>query len=70
MLGVASMLVVAGCIEGFFSPMNIAEEIKLTAASGIAVLMVSYFVLGGRKKTASDSAGRPFGELMTPLPPV
>jgi uncharacterized membrane protein SpoIIM required for sporulation len=71
MLGVAAMLVVAGVIEGFFSPMPIREEIKLTAATAIAALALSYFLLAGRKKTAEPTdAKHPFGELLTPLPPV
>lgn len=71
MLGVASMLVVAGTIEGFFSPMYIPEPWKYTVSMSIGILMVSYFLLGGRKKTMdAASAKRPFGELMTPLPPV
>lgn len=69
MLGVASMLVVAGTIEGFFSPMPIREEIKFTVATCIAALLVSYFLLAGRRKIAAVNE-TPFGELLTPLPPV
>lgn len=71
MLGVAAMLVVAGCIEGFFSPLNIREEIKLTVATVEAGLALSYFILAGRGKVKEEtSAKHPFGELITPLPPV
>ncbi|MHB9025657.1 MAG: stage II sporulation protein M [Armatimonadota bacterium] len=68
MLGVAAMLVVAGLIEGFFSPRNIPEEIKLYVAGAEAVLLVAYLFFAGRRKDAEDEA--PFGTLMTPLPPV
>jgi uncharacterized membrane protein SpoIIM required for sporulation len=68
MLGVAAMLVVAGFVEGFFSPMNIAEEIKLTVALVEGGLLFSYFILAGRNTEEAQEA--PFGELMTPLPPV
>lgn len=57
-LGVASMLVVAGLIEGFFSPMNIAEEIKYLVAAVEGLLLLSYIMLAGRKTetTTADSA--------------
>ncbi|HOF88627.1 MAG TPA: stage II sporulation protein M [Armatimonadota bacterium] len=71
MLGVAAMLVVAGLIEGFFSPMVINEAIKFTVAMSLGILMVSYFLLAGRgPATDARTAQHPFGELMTPLPPV
>lgn len=53
MLGVASMLVIAGIVEGFFSPMNIAEEIKYLFAAIEAILLLSYLLLAGRKSTIS-----------------
>jgi len=68
MLGVAAMLVVAGLIEAFFSPLNIPEQIKLTVAAIEAFLMLAYFALAGRR--AKEVKETPFGELMTPIPPV
>lgn len=68
MLGVASLLVVAGLIEGFFSPMNIPEVIKFTVAGVEAVLFAAYLLFAGRR--AADEPETPFGHLMTPLPPV
>ncbi len=49
MLGVAAMLVVAGLIEGFFSPSMIGEEFKLTVAVMITALEAMYFGMAGRK---------------------
>ena len=49
MLGVAAMLVVAGTIEGFFSPRNLPEELKLITAAVEALLFFSYLALAGRK---------------------
>lgn len=68
MLGVSATLVIAGCFEGFFSPMNIPEEIKLTVASIIALFYFSYLLMAGRN--AGDEQELPFGKLMTPVPPV
>lgn len=68
MLGVAAMLVMAGIIEAFFSPLNIPEHIKLTVASVEAVLLFGYFALAGRH--ASEEPEPAFGTLMAPLPPV
>lgn len=49
LLGVAAMLVVAGLIEGFFSPQNIPEKLKLTVAAVEAVLLCAYLALAGRR---------------------
>ncbi|HEY3416001.1 MAG TPA: stage II sporulation protein M, partial [Armatimonadota bacterium] len=68
MLGVAAMLVVAGCIEGFFSPRNVDEHLKLIVAGAEAILLFGYFFLAGRRKDVEDDS--PFGQLLTPLPPV
>lgn len=54
MLGVAAMLVVAGAIEGFFSPSMVPEEFKLTVAVMIAALEVMYFGLAGRKRVVGS----------------
>lgn len=50
MLGVAAMLVIAGLIEGFFSPSMIPEEFKLTVAVMLAALEVMYFGMAGRTR--------------------
>lgn len=44
-LGVILMLVIAGVIEGFFTPLNISEEIKLIFAAITAVLLSLYFAV-------------------------
>lgn len=41
--GVIFMLIIAGIIEGFFTPLNIPEVIKLAFAAVTAVLLVLYF---------------------------
>lgn len=68
-LGVAAMLVVAGVIEGFFSPRNLPEGLKLTVAGAEAVLFLSYLLFTGRQHVEAKEAA-PFGELQTALPPV
>jgi uncharacterized membrane protein SpoIIM required for sporulation len=42
-MGVILMLVIAGIIEGFFTPLSISEDIKLTFAAVTAVALVIYF---------------------------
>ncbi len=44
-LGVASMLVVAGTIEGFFSPLKTPQDVRLMVGGITAVLMLIYFVV-------------------------
>ena len=48
-LGVAAMLVVAGIIEGFFSPSMLPEELKLTTAALLGVSLYAYLLLAGRE---------------------
>lgn len=43
MMGVVLMLVIAGIIEGFFTPLNISEITKLSFAAVTAVLLAIYF---------------------------
>ncbi len=69
MIGVASMLVIAGLIEGLFSPLNIDERIKFAVAVCEAVLLTLYFLCAGRRQTR-ETAEAPYGTLLTPLPPV
>jgi len=71
MLGVASMLVIAGFIESFFSPIEpkyMPSEIKFIVAGIEAVLLSSYFLFLGRKADTKKESR--FGELLTPLPPM
>jgi len=51
--GTATMLVVAGMIEGFISPSDLPREVKLTLAALFALLLVAYLALAGR-----DDQGR------------
>ena len=50
MLGVAGMLVVAGTIEGFVSPLRTSETFRLSVGAVTAVLLIAYIGLAGRKK--------------------
>ncbi|HEX8805926.1 MAG TPA: stage II sporulation protein M [Candidatus Aquilonibacter sp.] len=46
--GVASMLLVAGTIEGFFSPLRLPAADRITVGAVTAVLLVAYFGFVGR----------------------
>jgi len=67
--GVALLLVVAGCIEGFFSPLNIHEAIKLVVAVVLCLLLYAYLLFAGRGRPAEADLPAPH-RLMTPLPPM
>jgi len=59
MLGVAAMLLVAGIIEGFFSPAVLPNNFKLLVAAMIGVAEFSYLFLGGKTRPqAAATAGR------------
>ena len=47
--GTAMLLVIAGMIEGFFTPLSISKESKLIFASLTAVLLALYFYIPYRK---------------------
>lgn len=47
--GVASMLVVAGTIEGFFSPLRLAASIRIAFGVVTAIALVLYFTGAGRR---------------------
>jgi uncharacterized membrane protein SpoIIM required for sporulation len=47
-LGVAAMLVVAGIIEGFFSPSMLPEKLKLATAALLGIALCGYLLLAGR----------------------
>jgi uncharacterized membrane protein SpoIIM required for sporulation len=60
-MGVAAMLVVAGTIEGFFSPALLPEALKFTFAAFLAAGLVAYLALAGRGGEEEPSpAVRPF----------
>lgn len=69
MLGVAAILVVAGCIEGFFSPLpNVAEHTKLAVAAAEGFVFFSYLAFAGRG--SAIPAGQAPRAVYTSLPPV
>jgi len=47
-LGVASMLIVAGTIEGFISPQRWAAEVRIAIGALTAVALILYFTFAGR----------------------
>lgn len=49
--GVASMLLVAGTIEGYFSPLRFPESIRIGVGSVTAALLILYFGFCGRPST-------------------
>lgn len=51
-LGVASMLIVAGTIEGFISPQRWIPEVRITIGAITALGLLLYFALGGRREPA------------------
>jgi len=58
MLGTASMLVVAGLIEGFLSPSAAAPEAKWAVGAATAAFMAWYFARAGRQGAASSGPAR------------
>ena len=48
--GVASMLVVAGTIEGFVSPRRLPQNIRIAFGTVTAIALVGYFGWAGRRK--------------------
>jgi uncharacterized membrane protein SpoIIM required for sporulation len=51
-LGVASMLIVAGTIEGFISPQRWPPELRIGIGTVTAVALAAYFGLAGRRAKA------------------
>ena len=49
-LGVCCMLVVAGSIEGFFSPLRFPPQVRLAVGAATIVLMIAYFGFAGRER--------------------
>lgn len=57
--GVVGLLVVAGIVEGFYSPSSLPAAAKFTFGAATAILLAVYFAAGGRRKAvADDSASR------------
>lgn len=54
--GTALMLVVAGLIEGFYSPLQLPAVWKFAFGGATAVLLVLYFALGGRRPARRPKA--------------
>ena len=50
MMGVASLLVVAGIIEGFISPAPIHPAIKFSLGAVTGIVLYSYLLLAGREE--------------------
>ncbi len=55
-VGVASMLVVAGLIEGFFSPQNFPQSVRLVFGAATAVALVLYFTIPNFMKAPTTSS--------------
>jgi uncharacterized membrane protein SpoIIM required for sporulation len=72
-MGVAAMLVVAGVIEGFFSPALLPEALKFSLAALLALGLVAYLALAGRETRPPAHGRRPTTEAPAPItsfPPV
>ncbi len=57
-VGVASMLVVAGSIEGFISPQRWPPEVRIAIGTATAVALVLYFGFSGRAVTGDRASSR------------
>ena len=51
--GVASMLVVAGTIEGYFSPLRFPPSVRIGVGALTAVLLIAYFTYAGQERHQS-----------------
>lgn len=56
--GVASMLLVAGTIEGFFSPLRLPASDRIAVGVVTAVLLVAYFSFAGRSSSSTRANPR------------
>ena len=57
MMGVATLLVVAGVLEGFISPGPINPRIKFSIAAITGIALYSYLLLAGRGEESTESGG-------------
>jgi len=48
--GVVGLLVIAGVVEGFYSPSSLPASAKFAFGGATAVLLAVYFVVGGRRE--------------------
>ncbi|MDR1688508.1 MAG: stage II sporulation protein M [Clostridiales bacterium] len=53
--GLMLMLVIAGLIEGFFTPLNIADELKIVFALVTLLLLLVYLIFAGRFSKSSKT---------------
>jgi uncharacterized membrane protein SpoIIM required for sporulation len=58
LLGVASMLLVAGIVEGVVSPSMLPNEVKLVCAASLAVSLYTYLFAAGRRLPGDRNAKR------------
>jgi uncharacterized membrane protein SpoIIM required for sporulation len=54
-LGAASLLVIAGCLEGFVSPSTLPAPAKYAIGAGTGVLLYSWLLLAGRSRRPTPS---------------
>ncbi|MGZ3548540.1 MAG: stage II sporulation protein M [Vulcanimicrobiaceae bacterium] len=54
-LGVVAMLLVAGTIEGFFSPLRLAPAVRSSVGLVTAILLVLYYGFAGRKARTTST---------------
>ncbi len=54
-LGVCCMLVVAGTIEGFFSPLRFPADVRLAVGAVTAVAMIVYFGFAGKDRATAPA---------------
>jgi uncharacterized membrane protein SpoIIM required for sporulation len=54
LLGGASLLVIAGTIEGFVSPSDLPREVKFGVGIATGVLLYAYWLLAGRKNRGTQ----------------
>ena len=52
-LGVSAMLVLAGTIEGFYSPQRFPPEARIAMGAVTAVAMAWYFTFAGRQRSSA-----------------
>jgi hypothetical protein len=55
LVGVIPMLIVAGTIEGFFSPSSVSTPFKFTLAAALFTMFVAYLSRGWRKQESLGS---------------